>query len=306
MQESSIEWTDESWNPLRGCTEIAPGCDHCYARTMAERFRGTEGHAFEQGFDLRLVPHLLTDPLRRITQKKIFVNSMSDLFHKSVPREYIKDIADVMCLAKWHIMQVLTKRSSRMRNLLQGYLSEAAQAPNIWWGVSVEDRKHGLIRIRHLQEATNAKVKWLSIEPLLEHLGDIDLTGINWVVVGGESGPGARPMEEEWVLSILAQCKEQRIPFFFKQWGGVHKGEAGRTLGNRIYSAFPKYREVSVPSNKERKAMIAQVKERVEYWLHDESISHLVFKKTEKQEEETVSGRFSLPLFEDASQPSRE
>src|SRR3989338_6966847 len=223
MQESPIEWTDDTWNPVRGCTEVSPGCDHCYARTFAERWRGVAGHPYEQGFDLRLVPDKLDEPLRMPTPKRIFVNSMSDLFHKDVPKEYIGDAVEVMRLAQWHTFQVLTKRSSRMRTLTNGSLRESAAAPNIWWGVSVEDRKHGLPRIKHLQEMTQAKVKWLSIEPLVEDLGDLHLDGIQGVVIGGESGAGARPMEEKWVQKILRQCQEQAVPFFFKQWGGVQK-----------------------------------------------------------------------------------
>ena len=175
MQESTIEWTDDTWNPVRGCTEISPGCEHCYARTFAERFRGVPDHAYEQGFDLRLVPDKLDEPLKLKNSKRIFVNSMSDLFHKVVLKEYIADVFHVMRTAQWHTFQVLTKRSSRMRTLVNGSLQDAADAPNIWWGVSVEDRKHGLRRIQHLQEMTKAKVKWLSIEPLLEDLGKINL-----------------------------------------------------------------------------------------------------------------------------------
>ena len=216
--ESSIEWTDATWNPVRGCTKISPGCKHCYAETFAERFRGVKGHPYEQGFDLRLVPEKLGEPLRWRAPKMIFVNSMSDLFHEDVPDEYIIAVAEVMRAAKWHTFQVLTKRALRLRKLLGTKLRFAASQPHIWWGVSVENRKHGLPRIEHLRSA-NAKVRFLSIEPLLEDLGPLNLRGISWVIVGGESGPGARPMEKAWALSVRNQCRTSGVHFFFKQWG---------------------------------------------------------------------------------------
>lgn len=187
--KSNIEWTDATWNPVRGCTKISPGCVHCYAETFAERFRGVPGHPYEQGFDLRLIPEKLSEPLRRHTPKMIFVNSMSDLFHEDVPDDYIFTVARVMQLANWHTYQVLTKRAERMQELLQTRLRPVAGQPHIWWGVSVENRKHGLPRIDYLR-ASPAKVRFLSIEPLLEDLGPINLEGIHWVIVGGESGRG--------------------------------------------------------------------------------------------------------------------
>lgn len=235
---SKIEWTNATWNPVRGCTKISPGCLHCYAETFAERFRGVPGHPYEQGFDLRLVPEKLTDPLRWRAPKMIFVNSMSDLFHEGVSDDYIVTVADVMQRANWHTFQVLTKRSERMRCLLQTKLSDAARKSHIWWGVSVENRKYGLPRIDHLRTAP-ATVRFLSIEPLLEDLGHIDLTGISWVIVGGESGRQARPMKKEWVLGVRDQCYRDAIPFFFKQWGGVNKARAGRVLEGRTYDEFP-------------------------------------------------------------------
>ena len=219
---SSIEWTDATWNPVRGCTKISPGCTHCYAERFAERFRGVPGHPYEQGFDLRLVPHKLSDPLRWRSPKMIFVNSMSDLFHESVPDDYIETVARVMTTANWHTYQVLTKRSDRLRESLSTNLSFAADQPHIWWGVSVENRRHGLPRIEHLRDAP-ASMRFLSIEPLLEDLGTLNLRGIDWVIVGGESGPGSRPVEEHWILSIRDQCKRDKVPFFFKQWGGTRK-----------------------------------------------------------------------------------
>lgn len=244
---SKIEWTDATWNPVRGCSKVSPGCTNCYAETFAERFRGVPGHPFVQGFDLRLVPEKLAEPLRWRTPKMIFVNSMSDLFHDQVPDEYIVNVARVMRLANWHIYQVLTKRSERMLDLLQGKLQFAASQRNIWWGVSIENRKHGLPRLEHLREAP-VQVRFLSVEPLLEDLGGFSLKGISWVIVGGESGPGARPMAKEWVLSIRDLCRRSQVPFFFKQWGGVRKSETGRNLNGKTYSEFPDRSCAPVPS----------------------------------------------------------
>jgi protein gp37 len=235
---SAIEWTDATWNPVRGCTKISPGCKHCYAETFAERFRGVKGHPYEHGFDLRLIPSKLGEPLKWRTPKMIFVNSMSDLFHDLVPDSYIVAVAKVMMAAKWHTYQVLTKRSERLRDLLNTKLRFAAEQQHIWWGVSVEDKKYGLPRIEDLRNA-EAGVRFLSVEPLLEDLGKVRLHGVDWVIVGGESGAGARPMKKEWVLSIRDQCRRSRVPFFFKQWGGVRKAAAGRQLEGRTYDEFP-------------------------------------------------------------------
>jgi protein gp37 len=255
---SSIEWTDATWNPVRGCTKISPGCKHCYAETFAERFRGVPGHPYEQGFDLRLVPEKLAEPLKWKTPKMIFVNSMSDLFHTDVPTEYIEQVVRVMKLANWHTYQVLTKRADRLNELLNGRLKFAAELPHIWWGVSVENQKHGLPRIDLLRRSP-AAVRFLSVEPLLEDLGTIDLTGIHWVIVGGESGHGARPMQREWVESIERQCREANVAFFFKQWGGVQKKKAGRELNGRTYDAMPIRPTTAVALPKVRLAMIDQV-----------------------------------------------
>jgi protein gp37 len=236
--QSSIEWTDATWNPVRGCTKISPGCKHCYAHTFAERFRGVKDHPYEQGFDLRLVPERLADPLRWARPRTIFVNSMSDLFHTGVPDYYIEAVAQVMALANWHIFQVLTKRAERLQSLLATKLRFAAALPHIWWGVSVENRRHGLPRIDNLR-ASRAAVKFLSIEPLLEDLGKVDLSGIDWVIVGGESGPGARPMLKDWALSIRDQCRERNVSFFFKQWGGRRKSLTGRKLEGKTYDEYP-------------------------------------------------------------------
>ncbi len=253
-ETSKIEWTDATWNPIRGCTKISPGCTHCYAETFAERFRGVAGHPYEQGFDLRLVPKRLLDPLKWSKPKTVFVNSMSDLFHEKVPTSYIEAVAQVMCETPWNVYQVLTKRAERLGGLLNRELNWAAEKEHIWWGVSVENRKYGLPRIDHLR-ATPAAVRFLSVEPLLEDLGQIDLRGIHWVIVGGESGHGARPMNEEWVLSVFHQCRKAEVPFFFKQWGGVRKARAGRQLRGAIYDEYPRIVRADFPDRRSRARM---------------------------------------------------
>jgi len=236
--KSKIEWTDRVWNPVRGCSKVSEGCKDCYAETFAERFRGVPGHPYEFGFDLRLVPERLTKPLHWRKPQKIFVDSMSDLFHEGVPDDYIQEVVQIMLEANWHTYQVLTKRSKRMRHLLNTQLRFAADYPHIWWGVSVENVKHGLPRIADLQAAP-VKVRFLSIEPLLEPLDGLNLDGIGWVIVGGESGSGARPMHKDWVISIRDQCRENNVPFFFKQWGGVRKHKTGRMLDGKTYDELP-------------------------------------------------------------------
>ncbi len=256
--KSKIEWTDATWNPVRGCTKVSPGCLHCYAETFAERWRGIPGHPFEFGFDLRIVPEKLGDPLRWGAPRMIFVNSMSDLFHKDVPDEYIIKVARVMSAANWHTYQILTKRADRLAALLKGKLRFAAEQSHIWWGVSVENKKHGLPRI-DLLRAAPAKVRFLSIEPLLEDLGEFKLNGIAWAIVGGESGPGARPMQAEWVRSIRRQCKQSGVAFFFKQWGGVRKSETGRELDGKTYSAFPARNSMEAPTLANRRNVLRQL-----------------------------------------------
>lgn len=245
-ERSEIEWTDATWNPIRGCTKVSAGCKHCYAETFAERWRGIPDHPFEFGFDLRLVPHKLLDPLGWRRPRRIFVNSMSDLFHENVPKSYVHNVIAVMRFADWHIYQILTKRADRMLEIVEerGDLSESR---HIWLGVSVENRKHGIPRIEQLR-STPAAVRFLSIEPLLEDLGSLELHGIDWVIVGGESGPGARPMKRSWVVSIRQQCQEAGVPFFFKQWGGVRKSKNGRMLDGRTYDDLPDVDLGEVPS----------------------------------------------------------
>jgi protein gp37 len=230
---SAIEWTDATWNPVRGCTKISPGCKHCYAETFAERFRGVPGHPFEQGFDLRLVPGALELPLRWRAGRRIFVNSMSDLFHEDVPTEFIERVFDVMRRAPQHEFQLLTKRASRMAEI-----APSLSIPeNVWMGVSVESTKY-TARIDDLRRVS-AKVRFLSVEPLLGPIAALNLRGIHWVIVGGESGPGARAMPPEWVRAIRDRCLDAKVPFFFKQWGGVRKHTTGRVLDGRTWDEMP-------------------------------------------------------------------
>jgi protein gp37 len=254
---SAIEWTDATWNPVRGCTKISPGCTHCYAETFAERFRGVPGHPYKYGFDLRLVPDKLSEPLRWAGRRTVFVNSMSDLFHEAVPEPYVRAVVAMMKATPWHTYQVLTKRAERLEQLLSGPLRFASTLSNIWWGVSVENKKHGLPRISHLQ-AASARVRFLSVEPLLEDIGTLPLKGIHWVIVGGESGHGARKMAEAWVISILDQCRAAKVPFFFKQWGGTQKKRNGRLLAGRTYDQMPARSKAAIADADERRALEAQ------------------------------------------------
>ncbi len=256
--KSKIEWTDATWNPVRGCSKISPGCQHCYAETFAERFRGVLGSPFEQGFDLRLVPEKLWEPFKFAQPRRIFVNSMSDLFHAEVSDDYIEQVAQVMSASPWHTYQVLTKRSERLRDLLRGRLRFAAELGHIWWGVSVEDRRFGLPRVEHLQES-GAVMKFLSVEPLLEDLGNVEFGGMDWVIVGGESGPGARPMPIDWVRPIRDHCLSREVPFFFKQWGGARKHTTGRFLDGVVWDQFPESESVPIPSLACRRAVVKRV-----------------------------------------------
>lgn len=263
--QSKIEWTQATWNPVRGCTKISPGCKHCYAETFAERFRNVPGHPYEHGFDPRIVPAKLLEPATWAAPKTVFVNSMSDLFQDAVPDEYIAAVAAVMLHANWHTYQVLTKRADRLQQLLQTKLRDAAKARHIWWGVSVEDRKYGIPRIEHLRNAP-AAVRFLSIEPLLEDLGTLDLTGIHWAIVGGESGPGARPMNAAWVDAIKEQCARQHVRFFFKQWGGVQKAKTGRQLHGRTHDDMPATTAGPIPSRADRERITAYLARLTAAW----------------------------------------
>lgn len=236
-QATEIEWTDATWNPVTGCTKIGPGCDRCYAERFAERWRGIPGHPYEQGFDLRLWPKRLTQPSAWKKPRLIFVNSMSDLFHKQVPRTFIDSVFDVMERADWHVYQILTKRSSLMRGYVNKRYGDEGAPPHIWCGVSIETRAQ-LGRLRHLQ-ATNARARFISFEPLLDSIGPLDLSGISWAIVGGESGPSARPMKEEWAVEMRDECLGQGVEFFFKQWGGPRPKSGGRELEGREWNGFP-------------------------------------------------------------------
>jgi protein gp37 len=235
---TEIEWTDATWNPVTGCTKLTAGCDHCYAERFSERFRGTPDHPFERGFDLTLRPERVRQPLGWKKPKRIFVNSMSDLFHKEVPREFIDSVFDTMEHANWHTFQVLTKRSSLLTRYLRARYGEGLAPSHIWLGVSVEDRKNA-VRLKHLH-AARASMKFVSFEPLLGPIGDVNLKGIQWAIVGGESGPGARRMEEAWALEIRDLCKRDGVAFFFKQWGGVRPKSGGRLLKGREWNQYPK------------------------------------------------------------------
>jgi protein gp37 len=230
---TGIEWTEATWNPVTGCTKISPGCKRCYAERMAERLRAMGQANYRHGFDLTLQPQMLDAPLRWRRPRTVFVNSMSDLLHEDVPAEFIDRVFDVMRRAGWHRFQVLTKRADRLAELAPSL----AWPSNVWMGVSVEKAEYQ-VRIDRLR-STPAAVKFLSLEPLLGPLPDLDLEGIGWVIVGGESGPGARPMEPGWALDIRDQCVRAGVPFFFKQWGGRHKVRAGRILDGRTWDQMP-------------------------------------------------------------------
>lgn len=242
-QKSTIEWTNATWNPVTGCTKISAGCDNCYAERFSERFRGVKDHPFETGFDLTLRPDRVEQPLTWKKSKMVFVNSMSDLFHKEVPKDYIASVFETMEKADWHIFQVLTKRSSLMRDFINDRYKNEAVPEHIWLGTSVEDYTKRS-RIKHIQD-TNASVRFLSIEPLIGSPGEMNLTGIQWVIVGGESGPNARPMQLSWVRSIRDQCVEQEVPFFFKQWGGYRPKSGGRELDGKEWNEFPQLSKLS-------------------------------------------------------------
>lgn len=238
--KSSIEWTESTWNPLTGCTKISPGCKHCYAERMALRLQAMGQPNYARGFKLTLHEQALELPLHWKKPQTIFVNSMSDLFHKDVPVEFVQKVFKVMQQAHWHRFQILTKRSERLMQLAP----DLEWTPNIWMGVSVENKDY-TFRIDHLRN-TGAKIKFLSLEPLLGPLENLNLDGIHWVIVGGESGPGARPMDPSWVTDIRKQCHKSRVPFFFKQWGGTNKKKAGRELEGRTWDEMPRVAQKSL------------------------------------------------------------
>lgn len=238
---TKIEWTEQTWNPAVGCDKVSPGCANCYAEVMARRLKAMKVNGYENGFDLTLLPKRLQEPLNRKKSTVYFVNSMSDLFHDGIPFEYIDKVLKVIEQTPHHTYQILTKRAERMA----AYFSEREAPHNAWLGVTVEDRRYGLSRINHLRQIP-ARIRFLSMEPLLEDVGYIDLTDIHWVIVGGESGPKARPMQPEWVKNIQRQCQEQNASFFFKQWGGWGpdgrkraKKKNGRLLDGRTWDEAP-------------------------------------------------------------------
>lgn len=230
---SSIEWTESTWNPVTGCTKISDGCKHCYAERMALRLKAMGQPNYVNGFKVTLHEHMLEMPLKWRKPQMIFVNSMSDLFHEDVPVDFICQVFDIMQQAEWHTFQILTKRAERLQELSP----QLPWSDNIWMGVTVENERY-VSRIDDLR-CTGAKIKFVSFEPLLAGITELDLSEIDWAIVGGESGPGARPMEEEWVLEIREQCCANKVPFFFKQWGGTNKKKAGRLLEGRTWDGIP-------------------------------------------------------------------
>lgn len=262
---TSIEWTELTWNPTTGCTKISPGCENCYAETMARRLKAMGLKGYENGFTLKLQPDRLNEPLIRKKSSMYFVNSMSDLFHPDVPNLYIEKVLSVISKANWHTFQVLTKRAKRMAH----FFKNKEIPSNLWVGVTVENKKHGLPRIEHLRHIC-ASTRFISMEPLIENLGLIDLSGINWVIVGGESGIKARPMKPEWAISIKDQCRQQGTIFFFKQWGlwgadGIKRSKKvnGRLLLGRIWDNKPRghnFKEQTEPvSPRDRKRQATEV-----------------------------------------------
>jgi protein gp37 len=235
-ENSAIEWTDATWNPVTGCTKISRGCDNCYAARFSERFRGVAGHPFENGFDLTVRRERLIQPLKWKRPRMIFVNSMSDLFHKNIPRDFVSAVFDTMERADWHIYQVLTKRSSLMQKFINERYLDRSPA-HIWFGVSVEN-KSAISRIIHLQN-TKASVRFVSFEPLIGPVGKLYLEGIHWVIVGGESGPHARLVQIDWIKDIRDQCVAKHVAFFFKQWGGKSPKSGGRILEGKVWNEFP-------------------------------------------------------------------
>ena len=233
-KNSAIEWTESTWNPITGCNKVSTGCVNCYAERLALRLKAMGHKKYANGFNITLHYDELDKPLKWKKPQIIFVCSMSDIFHKDVPDEFIIKIFETMNKASWHIFQVLTKRADRIPKIM----NKVKWTPNIWLGVTVENEKN-MWRIDYLVNSP-AKVKFLSLEPLLGDLPNLDLRGIDWVIVGGESGPGARPMKKEWVINIRDKCKEANVPFFFKQWGGVNKKKNGRLLDGKIYDEMPK------------------------------------------------------------------
>ncbi len=236
--KSKIEWTEATWNPMTGCTKVSPGCQNCYAERMAKRLNAMGNHKYRNGFKFTVHKSVIEEPLNLRNPTTIFVNSMSDTFHEQAPDSVIIQLFEVMAQAPWHTFQVLTKRSERLAKMAKSI----GWTKNIWMGVTIESDEY-LYRSDHLK-ATNAAVKYLSLEPLIGPLNTLNLEGIDWVIVGGESGPKARSMDKDWVIEIKEKCLEQSVPFFFKQWGGTNKKKAGRMLDNRTWDEFPETTDI--------------------------------------------------------------
>jgi protein gp37 len=258
-QDVSIDWPDKTWNPVRGCTRRSPGCDRCYAAAFAERWRGIPGHPYEKGFDPRAVEERLGEPFTWTRPCTVLVSSMGDLFHEAIPDEHVARVFEAMRLADWHVYHVLTKHAERLQRFVRRHCGKAGPPPHVRLGVSAEDRRHGAARLAKLR-ATPAGLRFLFLEPLLEDPGKLDLAGIGWVLVGGESGPGARPLRREWVVSVQKQCRLARIPFFFKQWSGARRGEAGRELDGRTWDQVPRLPELTVPPRAERRRRLEELR----------------------------------------------
>lgn len=248
MSTSKIEWTEETWNPATGCDKVSAGCKNCYAEVMANRLQAMGTPGYENGFSFSIMPDRLEQPLKRKKSTKYFVNSMSDLFHEKMPIEFLDKIMGIIDLTPQHVYQILTKREDRMFE----YFQNRSVPENIWLGVTVEDKKHGVPRIDKLRNI-NATIKFLSVEPLLEDIGEIDLTGIHWVIVGGESGAKARPMKPEWAMNVKKQCDKQNVAFFFKQWGtwgsdGVKRSKKtnGRILNGQEWNEYPEVLDLNI------------------------------------------------------------
>src|SRR5690349_1781638 len=248
--DPSVAWWDVTWNPVRGCSRTSTGCNHCFAARYAERWRGVAGHPYERGFDPRPVPEKLDEPFRWASSKKVLVASISDLFHEDLPDEFVGRVLEVMRLASWHHYFVLTKRPDRMHRFVRRHYADEPLG-NVWLGVSAEDRKHARSRITKLN-GTPAVHRFLCLEPLIADPGELDLRAVDWVVLGGESGPGARTLEPEWARSVRQQCRAARVPFFFKQWGGARHGASGRELDGKTPDRLPALRQRAVPSREER------------------------------------------------------
>lgn len=304
-EKSMIEWTESTWNPVTGCTKVSSGCDHCYAERFSERFRGVAGHPFEVGFDLTLRPERLAQPISWKRPRLIFVNSMSDLFHKNIPTEYIDAVFDTMEAAHWHTYQVLTKRSSSMRSFINSRYTKRYAPSHIWLGVSVEDSS-ALIRIEHLRQ-TNTRTKFVSFEPLIGPVFGADLAQIDWVIAGGESGPMARPVEAKWLRDLRDKCVHEGVAFFFKQWGGRTPKAKGNILDGRRWMQYPRYMHESSSTdsvagapNQEALDCVMEVgpwaKEKLEYlrkYLH----AYTTILHQKLQEKDHLKGYFYVDAF---------